>query len=161
MIEKRNVAAVATELYNILEPLEPEDRQRSIAAALALLGVPGTNQNSVPTGTVGGAVTPASTTAAFFNQKQPNNKIEELTVAARYREIQGTNTHTKDQLQEAFKDARRNFDGHNFRRDIENAKKKGLFTRGTDLTLTYYGQQYIDALPDRKAIKALKSPKRA
>src|SRR5712691_2363185 len=98
MVEKRNVVAVATELYNILEPLEPEDRQRSIAGALALLGVPGMIQNSVAPGTVGGASTAASTAAAFFNQKQPNNKIEELAVAARYREIQGSNTHTKEQL---------------------------------------------------------------
>src|SRR5260221_10546001 len=163
MTSNKSVAAVATELYNLLEALEPEDQQRSIAAALALLGIPGTVQGwkATSSGNISGAIDPAGTAAALFAQKEPNSKLEELAVAARYREIQGADTHTRDELQEVFKIARRNFDGHNFRRDIDNAKKKGLFTRGAGLTLAYYGQQYVDALPDRDAISALKSPKRA
>lgn len=165
MTAKKNVADVATKVYNLLEPLEPEDRQRAIAAALTLLGAPTTaaSLGSMPAlgGPGSGMMIAAGTAAAFFSHKQPNSKIEELAVAARHREAQGANMHTKDELHQVFKDARRNFDTKNFKRDLNNAKLKGLFTRGKDITLAYYGQQYVDALPDREAVKALKSPKRA
>ena len=57
--------------------------------------------------------------------------------------------------------ARRNFDDGNYRRDIENARVKGLFNRGkTEAVLSHFGQSVVDTLPDRAGLKELKKPKR-
>ncbi|MCZ7597853.1 MAG: hypothetical protein M5U09_09150 [Gammaproteobacteria bacterium] len=68
---------------------------------------------------------------------------------------------TQGELKEVIKAARRNFDANNFRRDLDNARTKGLFNRGTgkdSAVLSHYGQNYVDALPDREALKRLRNP---
>ena len=100
---------------------------------------------------------------AYFAAKDPKSKIEELAVAARYREqYQAAIASSKAEIEAVVKAARRNFDTKNFPRDIDNAKKHKLFNigggRGSHV-LSYYGQQYVDALPDRAAAKRLRGPK--
>src|SRR5207248_8508087 len=105
-----------------------------------------------------GAMAPA----AYFAQKNPTAKIEQLAVAARWREVYApAHTHTREDLEAVFQSARINFDRRNFNRDITNARTKGLFLRAKDIQLAGYGQQYVDALPDRAAAKAVKKPKGA
>ena len=167
MATKTSVASVTTDLYELLEPLSPEERHRAIAAVQTLLGAVAT-----PAG-AGGLGAPAAqqpllgqtalggTAQAFFGQKQPSSTPEALAVAARYRELtQNSMEHTKDDFRSVFKDARRSFDSRNFGRDIGNARKVGLFVRGKEISLADWGQQYVDTLPNRAAIKDLKRPKR-
>lgn len=158
-------------LVAILEPLENADRQRVIHAAFVLLGVTASDAATTTTpaalllgakpGPPNGKV---ASEKAFFDLKQPANKGEELAVAARFREenLDATGS-TKDELKAIFKAARRNFDSNNFGRDIDNARKKGIFNRGSgsDAVLSHYGQSYVDTLPDRDAVKALRKPKGA
>jgi hypothetical protein len=160
MTAKTGVANVTTGIFELLEPLSPEDRQRAIAAAQTLLGTP-TTLATAPVG-MGGAAAAAGSAQAFFGQKQPSSTPEALAVAARYRELtQAAMEHTKDDFRAVFRDARRSFDSPNFGRDVGNARTVGLFVRGKDISLADYGQQYVDKLPDRTAIKDLKRPKRA
>jgi hypothetical protein len=101
----------------------------------------------------------------YFGAKNPKSKVEMLAVAARYREeYEDSETHSKEQLKKVITDARRNFDAHNFARDISNAKSlRGLFNtsgRKRDANkLSYYGQQFVDALPDREAAMKIPKPK--
>ena len=92
-----------------------------------------------------------------------NSKIEELAIAARFRELTSdAESHTKADLESVFKTARRNFDSVHFKRDLDNAKRKGFFTKGSDrgsTVLAYYGQNYVDALPSREALKQVRAPK--
>jgi len=163
---KTNAADVAPKLYQLLSPLSPDERKRAIQATMVLFGeeIP-----AVPGAPAGGDRTTASrggasTPMAFFQQKNPSNKGETLAVAARYREVhQNADTHSKDDLKKVITDARRNFDNRNFARDIKNARRQaGFFNLGTKRDanqLSYYGQQYVDALPDRDAAAKLKRPK--
>jgi len=98
----------------------------------------------------------------FFHFKDPQNKGEILAVAARYRELKGEEAHPKSDLKAVIVDAGRNFDDANFARDMNNAKRQaGFFNLGTGrgARLSYYGKQYVDALPDRAKAGALKRPK--
>ena len=175
-MSKVNVAEIAVKLFDLLQPLEQPDRQKVIQAALVLLGEP-----TLPpppllgSGGHGGPPTPIQSPAIsaannadvhkFFAEKDPHNKIEEFAVAARYRELhEGASTHSNNHLKVLItKGARRNFDENNFARDLNNARTKGLFNKGADekgeFTLAYYGQQYVDALPDRAKVKSLRKPK--
>jgi len=101
----------------------------------------------------------------YFVQKSPQNKGEMFAVAAKYREEHGAGTsHTREDFVKFFSDARQNFDRSNFLRDMGNAQRQAqLFNIGTSrgqYQLSYYGQQYVDALPDRDAVKTLKRPRR-
>ena len=62
-----------------------------------------------------------------------------------------------------FSVSRRNFDSHNYNRDMQNARNQaGFFNKSTEKgsdTLSYYGQNYVDALPDRDTAKQLSRPK--
>ncbi len=154
-VARKNLTAIATKIHDLLEPLESEERQRVIAAALTLLGEQA--EGTIPPGT------PAATgtAEAYFKSKQPQTKIEELAVAARFRELQqDQQAHRKNDFQAVFKAARRNFDSHKFSSDIRNAKQAGLFTRSSEITLAHYGVSYVDALPDREAVKRLRKPKK-
>ena len=151
----------------ILTPLEAGERARVIQAALMVLGDSGP-EFGVREGGGGGGIkrTPgAMNEKAYFDAKEPRTKGEELAVAARFREEQlGASASTKQELKGVIKEARRNFDDGNFRRDLENARSKGLFNRGTgkdSAVLSHYGQGYVDALPNRSAVKAARKPKRA
>lgn len=162
-------ADIALKIYNLLQPLDVDDRQRAISAVLTLFGdsaIPTPPPISPPSHPNTGA-TPilpggAPDSMAFFTEKGPDNKGEELVVAARFRELhQDAHEHTKEELKAVIDSARRNFDDHNFSRDMNNAKTKGLFNKGTPHKVSYYGQRYVDALPDRDEVKKLRKPKSA
>src|SRR6267154_3225154 len=153
----------------ILEPLSVDERKRAISAAGTVLGdglalgeediVDEAAQSKRSPGR-----SAARNAAAYFDEKGPQNKGEELAVAARYREEnEGASATTRDEFKAVLKDARRNFDDKNFNRDLDNVKVKGLFNRGgggkEGAVLSYYGQKYVDALPNREAVKALGKPK--
>jgi hypothetical protein len=171
--KKVDLAGITTQIHGLLDPLEPAERQRAITAALTLLGdtyvFPAVGQAG-PAGTVpspvahtgpqasGAGVTPRD----FFATKDPKNKVEELAVAARYRELyESAESHTREQLAQVIKAARRNFDGTNFSRDLGNAKTSKLFSLGKDNALSYTGQQFVDALPDRDQALGLRKGKMA
>jgi hypothetical protein len=173
-MSKENIVEIAGKVCTLLQPLESSDRQRVIQASLVLLGesvMPPTPQGggapplAQPAGFPPAPSNPSQVNAyQFFQQKDPQNKIECFAVAARYLELyQSSPSCSKDELKSVIaKEARRNFDDKNFRRDIENARTNGLFNRGADergkFTLSYYGQQYIDALPDHAKVKTLRKP---
>jgi hypothetical protein len=175
-MSKPNIAEIAAKVFKLLEPLTPDERQKVITGTLALFGEqpatakPEKGETLVQTADNTHSGPAASVTskdaAEFFHLKDPQNKGEELAVAARLREQRNLGTtHTKDDLKQVIAAARRNFDANNFRRDMANAqRRRGFFTmshggRGS-YTLAYYGQQYIDALPDRAKAKALRGPGR-
>jgi hypothetical protein len=169
-MSKTPIAQIPAKLHEILSPLSPDDRSRVLQATLILCG---DNLQSVLPGAPAPAATPpasppsaASSTdaGAFLDKKAPANKGEILAVAARYREqILKEQTHSKADLKKVITDARRNFDDNNFGRDLNNAKRQaGFFNLGTGRDaskLSYYGQQFVDALPDREAASKLKRPK--
>jgi hypothetical protein len=167
---KNKVLEATTGIVTILEPLERDDRARVIRAALTLVGeeklpqIP-SNEGGGVTGGIGGGGVGVGNAKAYFDQKEPRTKGEELATAARFREQHAdAEASTQAELKEVIKAARRNFDASNFRRDLENARTKGLFNRGTgkdSSVLSHYGQNYVDALPDRDAVKKLRNPKRA
>ena len=167
--QKPSIAEITQQIYELLKPLDSQERARIILAAQTLLG-DGGQVPLIPSPTppiIGGSPSHPGKGSpnlqdirSFFDHKAPENKGEELAVAARFREMRNEgSTHTKDELETAIKAARRNFDSRNFSRDIDNATRKGLFNKGKDHTLAYYGQEYVDALPDREAIQNLRKPK--
>jgi len=127
------------------------------------LGQGGDGGSGFPVGTEGGRGR-VGKAQEFFAKKLPRTKLEELAVAARYREDRdGTTSSSKAELEAIFKEARKNFDSKHYRRDLENAKQAGLFTRAPakeGASLSDYGLKYVDALPDREAAKALVRPKK-
>jgi hypothetical protein len=157
---KDNIATVTLNLFNILEPLSPEDRKKVIGAVMTLFGEQA--PADVSEGSNGDDDSSGDDTKdamSFFNEKKPKTKGENLAVAARYRErTMNKHEHTKEDFKKVIKSARRNFDDNNFNRDLDNAKVKGLFNKGKPITLSYTGQEYVDALPDKVAAnKILKS----
>lgn len=89
-----------------------------------------------------------------------------LAVAARFQETsKKQEILTKEDFEAVFKNARQSFDSNNFARDIANATSNGkLFMSGGEgksYQLSSYGQDFVDALPDRDAIKGLAKPKGA
>lgn len=164
---KAPVAQVPAKLYELLEPLSPEERARVVQATLILFGEaappapPASGTQVTRTQGAGGATTNA---AAYLEGKAPRNKGETLAVAARFRELsQKEETHSKADLKQIITTARRNFDDRNFARDLNNAKRQaGFFNLGTgrdSSKLSYFGQQFVDALPDREAASKLKRPR--
>ena len=149
---KKNIINVANEIYKQLEPFTPDERGRVISAVMSLFG-----QEEMTLSGTGSVETNAQ---KYFNLKDPCTKEEILAVAARFREQnQGQHKHKKGDFKSIIEtEARRNFDDHNFSWDIRNAKKKGLFIADKEIRLSYYGQQYVDALPNREALKKLRPP---
>jgi hypothetical protein len=167
--QKLSIAEITQRSYDLLKELEAEERSRVILAVQTLFGdAAGAGIVAPPAPALVGSTSQKTTPAnvsdirAFFDLKAPENKGEELAVAARYRELnQDATAHTKEDFEAAVRAARRNFDSRNFTRDLNNAKIKGLFNKGKEHTLAYYGQGYVDALPDREALKKLRKPKGA
>jgi hypothetical protein len=162
---KLKPADAVGKLVDVLESVDEGERDRVIQAALTLIGVAPTSplpgMGARPSG---GQLGARIGEQAYFDSKEPRTKIEELAVAAHYRETQGATTSTRDELKAVVKAARRNFDDNKFRRDLDNARTAGLFTRGTgkdSVVLSHYGQNYVVALPDRERVKALAKPKGA
>lgn len=168
---KKSIADASADLYKLLDGFTPEERARIVKGTLLLLGdTPlGVDASSDPTGSKSIAGNSASSdilrdAKAFFDYKTPNSKIEELVTAARFRELTGNaDKHTKEQFASIVQAARRNFDTNNFKRDLNNARNGGFFNKGGSekdgFMLSYYGQNYVDALPDREKLKNLKKPK--
>ncbi|MFX1521790.1 MAG: hypothetical protein ACFFCD_17935 [Promethearchaeota archaeon] len=163
MPKKEDIASITTKIFNLLINLESDERKRVVNAALTLLGEPLSQHDSAENGESNENASHAgelSDAKTFFHQKEPKTKMEELAVAARYRELKlSEQVHDKNNLEEVFTKARINFDTHNFKRDLSNAKIKGFFIKGREIKLAYYGQQFVDTLPDREATKQLKKPR--
>lgn len=162
MSEQKNIANTSVELLKLLEPYSTEERQRIIQATVILLGdisIPIASNLKIPD-----SKAVSGKAKEFFELKNPKNKGEELAVAARYREeTLGAEEHSKADLKAIFAEARRNFDDKNFSRDIDNARRQaGLFNLGTGRDankLSYQGQQFVDALPDRDVASKHKKKK--
>ena len=153
-----------------LQPLEDLERGRVIRAVLSFFGFTqdsgksdgqGNRENlgdssldNEPRGRS------AAGAKAYFDRKLPHSKIEELAVAARFREeTENAESSSQEQLKAVFVTARRTFDAHNFKRDVDNARTKGFFMRGTGrdtVQMSSYGQNFVDALPDRDRAKEIK-----
>lgn len=163
-MSKLNIAQVTGKLYDLLKDLEPDERQRVVASTLMLFGEAAPSQvnaGGVPANPAGGG---NHIPKSFMDEKDPQNKGESLAVAARYLELyENTEAHTKEDFKRVFSDSRRNFDNTNFARDIKNVRNQsGYFNKNTGKgsdTLSYYGQNYVDALPDREKAKGIKRPK--
>lgn len=168
--ERESIASVTQKIFDLIQPLESDERTRAIAAALTLLGeslgavtTPALGTTPTPGAPARPAMTPSLSNdpKSYFEEKKPTNKGEELAVAAKFVEDSlRAEAVTKDLREATIKNARRNFDGPHFWRDLTNAKTKGLFNKGKDIQLSYYGQQYVDTLPDRDALKNLPKPRR-
>ncbi len=164
----QNLGSISGKLYDLLSVLSPDDRHRVVQSALALfgeklknkkdsLGEPededGSNDSSNGSG--------CKDIKDFFKIKKPEDRGEQLAVAARYMEQNEEKENlTKEDFAKSFKDAKRNFDGKNFARDISNAKNNAKFfiSGGKSKTykLSFYGEEYVDALPDREKAGKLK-----
>lgn len=177
---KNKVLDATNKIVAVLQSLDTEERMLAIDAALMVLGdrpresrgtdTSGSRSNggsgrSSQTSERGNGVN--VTPKSYVDEKEPENKVEELAVAARYRELyENAESSTKDELGAVLgqKGARRNFNAQKFRRDAENARRNGLFTKGSErgtVVLSHYGQQYVDALPDREKLKTLAKPRGA
>jgi len=158
------------EMWKIMTRLAEEDRPLALAALRSMLGAPSETADTPDArgpAKGGAAKSPSGNRGSgdareFFIAKNPQSKLESLAVAARFRESHGGGTtHSKEELQNVFVRAHRNFDTANFRFDIANAKTKGFFNKGRDNQLSYAGQNFVDALPDReKAVEQLSRPRR-
>ena len=168
-----NLGTLSNKIYDLLHRLESEDRTRVMNSVAQLFGDQPASMGAPAANSDGAALQnprahshqSALNEQQYFGHKSPQNKGEMLAVAARYREERGTGTsHTKDDFAKFFGDARQNFDRTNFRRDMKNAQNQAhFFNKGTpkgQYQLSYYGQQYVDALPDREAVKKIKRPGR-
>jgi hypothetical protein len=152
----------------VLEALDAADRVKVIQSALTLIGdgEPSLDMTDIPSPSIVAAKGRGKDREkAYFDAKNPRTKIEELAVAARYlEEAENATSSTRADLERVIKAARRNFDGKNFRRDLDNARKANLFTRGTgrdSVVLSAHGQNYVDALPNRDALQELDKPRKA
>jgi hypothetical protein len=170
---KPAAVTVVTKLVALLTPLEAAERTRVIDATLMLLGEQPRGDQGAGGGAGGGAGAGAGATGGgagdasvrqgeqvYFNGKKPKTKGEELAVAARFRELRFRATSsTGAEIQATITAARRDLDVKNFRRDLDNARRlAGLFATGTGkdaITLSAFGQQYVDTLPNREALKSL------
>lgn len=180
---KESIASLTGRLFELLEPLSPEDRAKVVNATFVLLGdsgpsgtptQPGAGSPQAPgeggkpraqlnpgAGNAGSAVDAKT----YIDRKDPRSKVELLAVAARYlEEHDGRESVSKDDLKRVFDAARRNFDSAHFARDMNNAKgQAGFFNTGgerNEYKLSYYGHNFIDALPDREKASAIRRPKR-
>jgi hypothetical protein len=174
-MSKLHLGELVNSLYLLLEPHDEETRQKAVHAVQVLFGDshesnPSRNGNGdSPTAghssDKGSNLDLTSNAAEYFDRKQPFSKIEELATAVRFIEVRTKNdSATKSDIEDVFVAARRNFDAKNFRRDIDNAKTKGLFTKSRDkgvFTLSHFGQKYVDALHNREALAQLTRPKTA
>lgn len=168
MTKQANIIDVAGKIHALLADLTPDERVRVVQSALVLFGDSAPPIPTPPDDATGQSKPPDDTNSNakdYFTQKNPRNKGESLAVAARYLERhEKKDGCTREEMKKCFADGRRNFDGRSFARDIRNATHQaGLFNTGTkkgQYHLSYFGQEYIDALPDLDAVKKLRKPVR-
>lgn len=163
-----SLGELSNQIYTLLAPLTEAERAKVLRATKALFGdeMDSELESVSPKSDrpAGQMTTPTGEGAQeFFAVKTPKSKVEMLAVAARYREVNKFgDTHSVEELAKIFGEARQNFDRHNFPSDIANAQNLSkLFNKGTprgQYQLSYYGQQFVDALPSRDAIKAIRKP---
>lgn len=156
---KTSITVTTTKIFQILHPLDSLERKRVLSAALTFLGEESLDQSNLDL-KINKDGAASKNQKDYFNDKDPQTKVEEFAVAARFREInENAETNTKEDFVETFGKARRNFDLKNFSRDLDNAKRCGYFTKSDNITLAHYGQKYVDTLPDRESAKLIKKPK--
>jgi hypothetical protein len=170
----KSLGALSSKVYELLEGLEAGERTKVLNAVVQLFGDPLIAQpllsgvaesGESPMGSVGNAPQHSTSGNAqqFFVRKKPSNKGEMLAVAARYREQHSAaDDHRVEDFAKFFVEARQNFDQRSFVRDMKNAQNRaGLFNKGGgrgQYRLSYFGQQYVDALPNRESLKNLHRP---
>lgn len=162
-----DIGSLTAQVYRLLSAVESDDRLRVVRAAMALFGqsAPAGGHDDGGATQEGNGAVPSSSPSAkgYFDKKQPDAKGEILAVAACYLEqFERKAPCMKEDLNRVIKAARRNFDSRNFPSDIANARTAGLFNKGAKAdgySLSYYGQQVVDAMPDRDAVKALRRPR--
>jgi hypothetical protein len=180
-VAKGTPVQAVPKLVSILAHMTSEDRRRAVQAALMIIGednieLPGGRGDRGGAAGSGGGESGGGggggqrtgdgpiTEQAYFQAKAPKGKVEELAVAARYREEHASaNASSRADIQAVVTKARRNFDANNFNRDITRARGQRLFTTGSSrdsYQLSDYGQQYVDMLPDREAVKKLAGGKK-
>lgn len=176
---KKTLAETSAELYQLLEPFDSTERQRIVKSVLVLLGeasdvrsdvrTPQTPQPSISgqqsLADASGGV-PFDRARKYFNDKAPKGTSETLATAAMFFETHGgARVLVKDDFKAVFEGARRDFVASNFARDMDNAIKSGFFNAGGNAkkgyTLSGYGQDFLEALPDRTAAKAVQRPGRS
>ena len=163
MASNENLSGITSKVFDLLSKLNDDDRMKVIKATLTLLGTNLEGSQITKDFLIGTGKNESNNLIddeqKYFSLKDPNTKVEELAVAARYLELKNSqHIYQRKELQNIILASRRSFDSKHYRRDIDKAKKSGLFTRGNNLTLSDYGQKYVETLPDRESIKKLKSP---
>ncbi len=159
----QSITEASATLYTLLEPFTTEERQRIVKATLMLLGEEAIQLDKSEES--GNNLPKIGEASEYFEHKNPQTKGEELAVAARFLELKDNAVSSKrEDLESVFNDARINFDGKRFKDNIVNAMKTARFfntggTKATGYTLSLYGQNYVDVLPNREAAKALQKPK--
>lgn len=168
-----NVAKVTSDVCALFEPLSPADRSKVLQAVMILLGeqVPepmvqrqGGQQDQPHSGVQPRGGHASGDLKRYFAEKAPKNKKETLAIAARWAQLhEGKETVAKDDFKRLIIGAGRHFDAHNFSMDITDAKRSsGFFVAGTgkdEYRLTYFGEQFVDALPNREVADQLARPK--
>lgn len=162
---KNKVLQATSGIVPLLEPLDSDERMRAVQAALTMLGEGAVSIPSADeTGSGGGKISElggngSMTEKAYFVAKEPKSKMHELAVAARYREkYLDAEATTKTEMQSVFKKARQNFDSNSYNRDLNNARARGIFNKGTgkdSAVLSHRGQNFVDTLPDQKAARKI------
>jgi len=162
-----SLAEISAKINAMLETIDsPEDRIRVLQSSVVLYGGGVLAQPSAShpaAGEVATTPSPNVTEQRFFKDKNPQSQMEKLAVAARYRELHmDADTHSKEEIERFFMAAHESFVG-NYGRDMGNTRNRGFFTKGNkrdEARLATYGQEFVDALPDRDVASALLAPKR-
>ena len=101
----------------------------------------------------------------FLDYKDPQNKVEQFAVIARFRELrEGITSSMRDDFESICTACGIGFERDKFSDDMKHGREAGLFSpdgsMATGFPLSAFGQKYVDLLPDRDAIKALRESKK-
>jgi len=138
-MNRSNVASTAVKVFKLLEPFASDDRHRIVKAAMTLVGEPlrsdeGDDESSTGGDRQGEAKRAGGRVDAktFFDQKEPSTKIEELAVAARFRELndRAVTSHDREDLKKVIEGARRNFDAKELQARSEQCQGSGPVQQG-------------------------------
>lgn len=102
---------------------------------------------------------------AFLVYKSPKNKVEQFAVIARFRELkEGVTSSLRNDFEAICKACGIHFERDKFSDDMKHGREGGLFSHTGNMVdgfpLSSFGQKYVDLLPDRDAIKALRKSKK-
>ena len=101
----------------------------------------------------------------FLKYKNPKNKVEQFAVIARFRELkEGVISSTRDDFEAISKSCDIDFERDKFSDDMKHGREAGLFSLAGSMSngfpLSAFGQKYVDLLPDRDSIKALRKSRK-